>query len=181
VKLFFKQAAVLISLTGPFSLFQLWHSSSISMLLTVVFVCLIRTSTPERILRVTDRPIYHTVMAEMSLCPKWLFWDLKKVEPPVLSLILLWRHAVWLMTVRDCCIMWSLSIFEHWKENVRLYTAKTRLKLGHKAKLFQDHYKLCMMGWWSCKRILELMRATYSLSLKQRAFIYLPSPRCDIL
>jgi hypothetical protein len=143
VKLFFKQAAVVTSLAGPFSLFQLCHSFSNNMFLTIVFVCLIRTSSPERIIRIANSPVYHVVMAEMSLCPKWLFWDLKKVESPVLSLILLWRLTVWLMTVRDCCIMWTLSIFEHWKEKVRLYTANAVLKLGDEIKLFRDHYVLC--------------------------------------
>jgi len=54
--------------------------------LTVAFVCLIYTSTPERIIRISNRPIYHVVMAEMSLCSQWLFWDLKKVEPPFFPL-----------------------------------------------------------------------------------------------
>ena len=44
---------------------------------------------------------------------------------PVLSLILLWRHTLWLMTVRDRCIMWMLPIFEHWGDTFRLHTAKT--------------------------------------------------------
>ena len=92
VKLFFfqtfaNQASALSAFSAPFSLFQFWHSFNISMLLTIVFVCLIYTSTPERIIRISIRPIYHVVMTEMSLCSQWLFWDLKKVEPTFFPLL----------------------------------------------------------------------------------------------
>jgi hypothetical protein len=56
------------------------------MLLTVVFVCLSCTSTPERIIVISNRPIYHIIMAEMSLCSQSLFWVLKKVETPFFRL-----------------------------------------------------------------------------------------------